>query len=256
MTGEFLISYRTLKKYNGNSAEVHIPENVEKIAENAFQGNKSVRRIFLPRGLRLIEDCAFADCSNLRELVLPRFDLLFGPKIKPLAFYWSGINRIILSKDVMAIQPEIREMFTKYTGKNIVNVFVAEDNNKFVDIDGVVYSKDKTRIFLYPRGRKEECYEIPVGVKCIEKETFANSQLRKIIIPEGVDTIKEGAFAGCRNIKSIYLPTSLKKVYPSIFAGCKSLKNVSVSRRLKRNNNFIFSLPCDPEFRDLETDEI
>lgn len=255
MAGEFLISYRTLKKYNGNSAEVHIPENVEKISENAFQGNKNVQRIFLPRGLRLIEDYAFADCNNLRELVLPRFNLLFGPKIKPLAFYWSGINRIILSKDVMAIQPEIREMFTKYTGKNIVNVSVAADNNKLVDIDGVVCSKDKTKIIVYPRGKKEECYEIPVGVECIEKEAFANSQLQRIIIPEGVEEIKEDAFAGCKNITNIYLPTSLKKVGSSIFSDCKNLKKVSVSRRLKRNNNFIFSLPCDPEFRDLETDD-
>lgn len=248
MAGEFLISYKTLKRYNGDSSEVHIPESIEKIAENAFLGSKSVKRIYLPRSLLLVEDYAFADCSNLRELVLPRFNILTGPEFKQLAFYWTNIRTIVLSKYVYAVQRNIKDMLVQFTGKYIENIFVEPENKKLIDINGVVFSKDRTKIIIYARGKGETQYDIPDGVVSIGDKAFANSKLQSVTIPSTVKEIKEEAFASCKELKKIYIPPSVEKIGITAFDGCKSLKQILLPEEFRKNKNFVMSLPYEAEF--------
>lgn len=248
MAGEFLVSYRTLKRYNGDSEEVHIPENIEKIDENAFLGNKSVKRIYLPRSLLLVEDYAFADCSNLRELVLPRFNTLFGPEFKQLAFYWSNIRTIVLSKYVFAVQRNIKDMLMQFTGKYIENIFVEPENKKLLDINGNVFSKDKTKFIAYARGKKETKYDIPNGVMSIGDKAFASSKLQSVTIPSTVKEIKEEAFVNCKELKEIYIPTSVEKIGITAFDECKSLKQILLPEEFRKNKDFVMSLPYEAEF--------
>ena len=44
------------------------------------------------------------------------------------------------------------------------------------------------------------------------------TQLTEITLPEGVETIRFGAFAGCTNLKRIVLPASLKEIRSGAFS--------------------------------------
>ena len=46
--------------------------------------------------------------------------------------------------------------------------------------------------------------------------------VRKIILPEGVETIAQYAFARCRNLQEVVFPASLKRIDPYAFSGCYS----------------------------------
>lgn len=48
------------------------------IGKKAILGNKLLRELILPQGIREIGDWAFAHCGNLRKVLLPRRDISFG----------------------------------------------------------------------------------------------------------------------------------------------------------------------------------
>lgn len=61
----------TLRKYNGNSETVHIPEGVEAIGENAFGNHSEIKKIIFPETLETVEAGAFRGCSGIEMLTLP-----------------------------------------------------------------------------------------------------------------------------------------------------------------------------------------
>ena len=72
----------------------------------------------------------------------------------------------------------------------------------------------------------EEC--IITNNDSIEKGFFDkySTQLKEVIIPEGITTIEANAFEGCFSLESVTLPSSIKHIGPNAFAGCKELKEV------------------------------
>ena len=61
-----------LEKYNGKSARVTIPEEVDRIAPAAFKGNSFVQSVFIHDEVKEIGGSAFEDCVNLSEVSLPK----------------------------------------------------------------------------------------------------------------------------------------------------------------------------------------
>jgi ribosomal protein S27AE len=60
-----------LYKYEGNSEDVEIPENITKIASGAFKDNKEVRTVIIPDTVTEIADSAFENCTSLSTVHLP-----------------------------------------------------------------------------------------------------------------------------------------------------------------------------------------
>jgi len=54
-----------------NLVEVHLPESVKSIGENAFSGCSSLESIKLPDGISKIADYTFYRCESLKKIVLP-----------------------------------------------------------------------------------------------------------------------------------------------------------------------------------------
>lgn len=48
------------------------------------------------------------------------------------------------------------------------------------------------------------------------------TQLKKVLIPDSIESIEDDAFSWCNNLKSIYIPESVKTISPEIFSYCKS----------------------------------
>jgi len=68
-----LIEGNTLMSYPESRTDAHytVPDGVEIIAPNAFEGNSSLVRVTLPQSVRVIDDEAFAYCHNLRVVDMP-----------------------------------------------------------------------------------------------------------------------------------------------------------------------------------------
>lgn len=55
-----------------------------------------------------------------------------------------------------------------------------------------------------------------------------SSQIKKIIINDGITSISPRAFKDFKNLNSISIPTSVTKIYESAFENCSSLINIDI----------------------------
>lgn len=67
---DFVIQGSTLTKYRGSDTNVSVPDTVETIGENAFEGNTNIELVVLPNSVKSIEPYAFWGCDSLDTVVL------------------------------------------------------------------------------------------------------------------------------------------------------------------------------------------
>lgn len=116
---------------------------------------------------------------------------------------------------------------------NITKFVVNNDNPSFKAIDGVLYTKNGTRLVRFPNNYSKS-YTIPTGVKTISQYAFRNSeQLEEVIIPDTVTKIGEGAFYGCSSLSKISIPQKIRAIRPYTFFNCSSLKNIKLPSKLQ-----------------------
>lgn len=94
-------NYIILTEYRGRDISLTIPECVDEwpvtvIGKKAFLGAKSLQKLVLPDSLMQIQDWAFAYCSNLESLTLPRKKLDIGQGIMKDCF---KLKQIIIADD-------------------------------------------------------------------------------------------------------------------------------------------------------------
>ena len=117
---------------------------------------------------------------------------------------------------------------------------VKENNLSFSSQDGILFNKDKTELLYYPNGKKNETYNVPDSIKVISAEAFYQStNLKSIKLSNGLTTIEDSAFAGCRKITNIEIPATVTNIdsyqdgdlfdiYFSPFIGCSNLREIIV----------------------------
>lgn len=135
---------------------------------------------------------------------------------------------------------------------SLTDIIVAPDHPTLKMVDGVLFSKDGTRIINYPYTRPGSSYDVPQGTVIIGEGAFSDApalthvtlpdtvttiepyafswcyQLAEINIPEGVTSIGHYAFYGDA-MSSIALPDSVVTLENNPFAGCLSLSEIQVS---------------------------
>ena len=123
------------------------------------------------------------------------------------------------------------------------------NNRYYKSIDGVVFSSDGKELLLYPGYRTDKKYVIPTGVKKIGKGAFKNQHyLENVHIPSSVAQINQGAFYGCKALKSIVMAPGLSVISDAsvfqpqgVFENCTSLTSVSLSAKLSHIGAKAFS---------------
>lgn len=69
---------------------------------------------------------------------------------------------------------------------------------------------------------------LPSGVNTVCEGAFAGSDITEITIPEGVTSIGDYAFYGCANLKKVNLPSSLKEIGKGAFGNCMALESIDL----------------------------
>lgn len=170
----------------------------------------------IPNGVIAIDDFAFGNCDNLKNIVIPSSVETIGEA----AFLSSGLNSVDIPEGVTTIGKD------SFTGSNISKVTIPSsvsqiedraftfcndlqefqvnnDNINYSSSDGILFNKNKTILIQYPLGNGEESYEVPSCVETIEMQAFAsigNVALSTITILNNVKKIGSQAFFGYENL--------------------------------------------------------
>lgn len=165
---------RPLAFMDSKIKELVIPSTV-KVMDNAFQNIQSLEKISL-KHIEQLDRNTFQGCFNLKEVELSSLK-----SIDLDAFNTTLIKEVNISKD-------IKEIKCNYLGNssNIENINVDENNEKYLSINGVVYTKDGGELIFYPPAKKDKEFYILDSTNTISSlNTFSyNNNLETVIFPK------------------------------------------------------------------------
>lgn len=130
---------------------------------------------------------------------------------------------------------------------------VSEDNKYFTSINGVLYSKDMTRLIAYPNGKTAlttdkdgkvtggGTIKLPETVKVIGENAFYMcSNLYSIEFNEGLEKVENKAFLKCTNLLSLEFPDTLSEIGVDSFSYCDSLTHLEIPASVKSIGDYAF----------------
>lgn len=201
----------------GGDKLLHVPFKYDKLEE-------TTEKLKIPNGVTEVAKNA-AIGSNLKQL-----DLNGTKTIGNNAFNsCSALKSVTIGKDVEKIGQGA------FTNCQFVKAFDVDVHNaKYEAINGVLFTKDKTSLLLYPCGREGD-YTVPEGTEKIEAFAFSDVQkLERIKIAKTVTTIGESAFKGAKVLKGIDFQgtTNLEAIGGHAFQNTK-LEKVTIPASVK-----------------------
>ena len=115
-----------------------------------------------------------------------------------LFFLISSLTGLSIPADTWEISEEAFEVCSSFT-----EIQVSEENQEYKSIDGILYSKDGTKLIFCPCAR-QAAVKIPDTVKEIATNSFFFCRdLKTVTIPKSVSEIEWGAFFGCSSLKTV-----------------------------------------------------
>ena len=185
---------------------VRIPSKITEIKDGVFFECNSLTSIEIPSSVTSIGEVAFCGCSSLANVEIPSSVTSIGDS----AFYGcSSLESIKIPSSVTSI-----EISAFLECSSLKEIKVDNNNKNYIDENGILYDKNKTRLECYPTGKMEKSFSIP----------------------SSVISIGDGAFVGCSSLESIEIPSSVTSIGESAFYGCSSLKEIKVDNN---NKNYI-----------------
>ena len=212
--------------YNGSESKVVIPDKIDGkkvtgIGDYAFESCTNLTSITIPDSVTNIGEYAFQSCSNLTSITIPDSVTNIGQR----AFlFCKSIKYITIPESVQDIGE-----YAFYGCKSLEKINAAAGNENYVSVNGILFSKDKTKIVCYPANKNDTSYSIPSSVKVIGSGAFRDcSHLKSIMIPNSVTTMEHHAFSNCTSLTSISIPDGIKTIEMGTFDYCKSLTSVRI----------------------------
>lgn len=236
---------------------ITIPTSVTTIGNIAFYSCTSLTSLPISINVEKIGNYAFYNCTGLRAIVVSNSNANIGQQ----AFYLcTGLLSASISAKTLGNGAfgECTSLMSVTIGNSLINIGddtfidcfslvgikVDEMNPFLTDIDGVLFSKDKKTVIVYPSA-KGESYIIPDGVDSIASSAFETCpELKTLIFPSSVTAIGESAFYGDSALTSIILPPKLKNLYSLTFKGCTGLTSIIIPDSVKGLGNQVF-MDCE-----------
>jgi serine/threonine protein kinase len=197
---------------------ITIPEGMTSIGDNVFYSCSSLTSITIPEGVTSIGDNAFYRCSSLTSITIPEGVTSIGDN----AFYsCSSLTSITIPEGVMSIGDDAFDFCWQ-----LQKIHVDINNRNFLDLDGVLFSKDMTKLIRYPEGKEDTSYNIPDGVTDIGNNAFCDTNT-SIVMPESVVSIGDYAFEGT-NFTSVEIPEGVLRIGAYAYSYNCKLSNVEL----------------------------
>lgn len=216
--------------------EVNVPSTVFHIGDYAFEYCEDMTSITLPSSLGDLGEGVFQQCFGLTEINVDEANeeyvsidgVLYSGKGSAAGMYMLaypggknvasftvpdnvyGIDSYALSAnrylESITLGSGLKEIpsLTFSECESLTEINVADANENFKSIDGVLFDAEARRLIQYPAARVDVAYEVPEGVETVGDAAFCNAyRLGEITLPSSLKLIDELAFYLAKNIRSV-----------------------------------------------------
>ena len=260
-----IIGYKAFAA-NKNLQNVEIPDCITKIRGKAFMNCSNLRTIKISSNIESVAEGVFDGCYKLESIIIGQnkhycvTNNILIDKSERKALRAANINtekvvipdgiviicdrafdrnlteKIILSKSVTGFSQ--KSFFECYKLKSF---YVDSKNPVFVSLNGVLHSKNKTKLIFYPIGKEDTNYFLEDDVIEIGNGAFSKAaHLISITFNSMIKNIGIRAFEYCRSLESIMLPSSIERIGERAFQYCSKLRSVMLSRNINEIGDFAF----------------
>ena len=188
--------------YNNGIADFDVVE----IADSACLDNTNIKNVNLTgySKLRRIGESAFNGCTALSSVTLGQSVL----EINDYAFKnCSALTTFNVTNNVSDFAPEAVDGCS-----NLATITVSSLNTHYCDVNGILYSKDKTVLKRCPPGYRTTIFNhsaFPSTLKRVDVYAFQTCEkVEKIYFPYGVKDIFN-PFQGCKSLTTLQFPSTV-----------------------------------------------
>ncbi len=216
-TGEMVNSDYGWNNWASSIETIVVEEGVTTIGTQAFQSLTNVTSISLPSTLTTIGAAPFAGLAGLTSIDLPQGLKTIGDQ----AFAMSGLTSVTIPASVESVG------LCAFSGcGNLAAIDVAEGCVGVCAVDGVLFTKDMTRLISYPAAKRGD-YVIPDGVVSLDGWAFMYATyLTNVTIPDSVTGLGFACFGGCMALSTVNIPASVTYIEPYPFVDCVNLTSL------------------------------
>jgi len=271
---------------------VTIPSEVEcggkkykvlEILENAFRNNTSVNSISIPEHVVYIEEATFKGCNNLKSITVSvnnqwyssydgvlydknKTRLIKYPSSKTGSIFYipTTVEAVVSYAFDDCYNLETIEMpsntlyihnFAFYKCRKLTEISVSSSNENFYSINGVLYTKDKTKLIKYLGALTNTSFTVPKGVKEISEDAFCDAKnLSAIYVESGNTSFKsQGAVLFNYDITELvsypagktgttyFVSSSLKKIasYAFLNSNVTDIRNMGKGLKIDSHTSFL-----------------
>lgn len=155
-----LLCYPSAKK----DTTYQMPSQITSIQRAAILSNPYLIEIIIRDNLLTIGSENFSNCSNLEKITI-------------------GKNVCYVSDSILYNTPALKE------------IFVEQENKDYASIEGVLYSKDQTKLLKYPSAKTENLFIMPESVEWISYNSFEScTNLKEVVLSKNIKYVEKNAF--------------------------------------------------------------
>ena len=239
------------------------------IGEHVFH-NSEINHIPFQDGMRIIGTILVDIADNVREVHIPSYITAIDYSRVKL----QNLDRVIIDNDLIIMSTDTRQVqfpktvvLSKDFGNtqsyikcspnsvfccdyrfwpnnafmNVDRIEVDKDNEKYMSVDGILYSEHMLALIKCPGTRSGKMI-IPNNVTEIGCGAFRETKITEVILPDSLKLIENNAFYKCENLEHIEFGNGIKEIEGySAFAECKNLKHLTLPKQMRRIRNGVFS---------------
>ncbi len=204
-------AFRAYSTTSSTLTSVSLPESITYFNDNAFDYDFALTSLNIPAAVTKIGQYAFRNCTGL-TMEFPISSIITS--IGDRAFYNC--------------------MVTTFN--------VAEDNEYFTSIDGVLFNKDATELIQYPCGKESTTYEMPSSTTTLAAYALAYAtNLEEVVLSDNITSLANGyTFYECEKLTSITLSQGITQIGAYTFAYCYSLPTIVLPEVVTTIGNYAF----------------
>ena len=198
--------------------DVKLPEILTEIGDYMFNNCFSLKNLdFLPSGITTIGCYAFSECIGLETANLPAGLISIGED--------AFLNCIAL-KDVFL--PFVQEYHNAFSGCDNVKITLSGGNVTKIPDEAYKYEDKIINVLL------------PPSVVSIGNRAFVGTSLTAISLPDGLESVGEGAFMYCQSLEKVSMTNSVTHIGQEAFYGCSTLKEITLSATVEEMEENVF----------------